>query len=235
VDLSGRIQAAIASVDLKRAAVLPPQSLVEHAADLYLLGPAGGNLLQMASALNANARQVSELRGIGLVERELWRGIAANLGRYQSLSSASRLSPCSPGVSSWHSLRIVPVETLAQSTAMGANTPITAAVFSAFLKCTTKAHLISIGEPAPNAHFADIEARISSMYKAVAKRRSPIGAEVAELLDFREPWRNVDHDAITHYVDCDTAVYDLAPPPHRTGGRHRKELSPPRNFVPIRF
>ena len=80
VDLSGRNQAAIASVDLKRAAVLPPPSLVEHAADLYLLSPAGGNLLQMASALNANARQVSELQEIGLVERELWSGIAANLG-----------------------------------------------------------------------------------------------------------------------------------------------------------
>lgn len=69
---------------------------------------------------------------------------------------------------------------------MGANNPITAALFSAFLKCPTKAYLMSIGEPAPDAHFADIEARISSMYKAVTKRRSPIGAEVAELFDFKE-------------------------------------------------
>jgi hypothetical protein len=38
-----------------------------------------------------------------------------------------------------------------------------------------------------------------------------------------------------HYVDCDTAVYDLVPPPHRTGGRQRQELSPSGTFVPIRF
>ena len=116
---------------------------------------------------------------------------------------------------------------------MDANNPITAAVFSAFLKCPTKAHLIAIGEPAPGTHFADIEAHISSMYKAAAKRRSPIGAEVAELLDFKELWRSLDHDAITHHVDCDTAVYDFAPPPHRPGARQRQELSPSGTFVPI--
>jgi hypothetical protein len=41
--------------------------------------------------------------------------------------------------------------------------PITAAVFSAFLKCPTKAHLLAIGEPAPGTFFTDIEVRISSM------------------------------------------------------------------------
>jgi hypothetical protein len=46
-------------------------------------------------------------------------------------------------------LRIVTVETLAELTGMDANNPITAALFSAFLKCPTKAHLMSIGEPAP--------------------------------------------------------------------------------------
>jgi predicted RecB family nuclease len=134
-----------------------------------------------------------------------------------------------------HCSRIVPIETLAQSTAMDANNQITATLFSAFLKCHTKAHLLAIGEPAPGAHFAGIEARISSMYKAAAKQRSAIGAEVAELLDFRELRRSRDHDAVTHYVDCDTAVYDLALPPHRPGARQRQELSPSRTFVPIRF
>jgi predicted RecB family nuclease len=118
---------------------------------------------------------------------------------------------------------------------MDANTPITAALFSAFLKCPTKAHLIAIGEPAPGAHFADIETHISSMYKAAAKRWSAIGAEVAELLDFKELWRSLDHDAISHHVDCDTAVYDFTPPPHRPGARQRQELLPSGTFVPIRF
>ena len=93
---------------------------------------------------------------------------------------------------------------------MNASKPITAAIFSAFLKCPTKAHLMSIGEPARSTHIADIEARTLSMYKAAAKPRPPIGAEVAQLLDFNELWRSREHDAITHHVDCDTAVYDFA-------------------------
>ena len=87
---------------------------------------------------------------------------------------------------------------------------ITAAVFSAFLKCPTKALLVAIGEPAPGSFVADIEARRSSMYKAAAKQRLRVGAEVAELLDFGERWRSLDYEAITHHVDCETAVYDFA-------------------------
>jgi hypothetical protein len=67
---------------------------------------------------------------------------------------------------------------------MDAYDPITAAAFSAFLKCPTKAHLLVIGEPAPAAFFADIEARASSMYKAAAKRRLSVGNGAAEPLDF---------------------------------------------------
>jgi hypothetical protein len=116
---------------------------------------------------------------------------------------------------------------------MDANNKITASIFSAFLKCPTKAHLMSIGEPAPGTHFADIEARISSMYKAVVKRRSAIGAKAAELLDFKEVWRILDQDVITYHVDCDTAVYDFAPPPHRPGRRQPQQLLPSGTFVPL--
>jgi hypothetical protein len=38
-------------------------------------------------------------------------------------------------------------ETLASSIAMSASNQISAAVFSAFVKCPTKAHLLAIGEP----------------------------------------------------------------------------------------
>ena len=103
---------------------------------------------------------------------------------------------------------------------MGASNPITAAVFSAFLKCPTKAHLLAIGEPAPSSYFVNIEERISSMYKAVANQRLRVGAEVAELLDFGELWRGPDYATVTHEVDCETAVYDFALPEHRPGG-HR--------------
>ena len=52
---------------------------------------------------------------------------------------------------------------------------------------------MAIGEPAPGAYFADIEARISSMYKAVAKRQLRIGAEVAEPLGFEQLWHSPDY------------------------------------------
>ena len=118
---------------------------------------------------------------------------------------------------------------------MHASNPITAAVFSAFLKCPTKAHLLAIGEPAPSSYFVNIEARISSMYKAVAKQRLRVGAEVAELLDFGQLWCSLDYEAITHHVDCETAVYDFALPPHRPENRQPQQSTPSSTFVPVLF
>ena len=39
---------------------------------------------------------------------------------------------------------------------------------------------------------ANIEGRISSMYKAVAKQQLRVGAEIAELLDFGQLWGSLD-------------------------------------------
>ena len=50
--------------------------------------------------------------------------------------------------------------------AMDRSDPITAAVFAAFLKCPTKAHLLMIDEPSPGTFFTDIQAQISSMHEA---------------------------------------------------------------------
>ena len=118
---------------------------------------------------------------------------------------------------------------------MDENNGITAAVFSAFLKCPTKAHLVAIGEPAPSAFFADIEAHNLSIYKAAAQRQLPIGAGSAEFLDFGQQWRSPDHESITHYVDCDTAIYDFAPRLHTPRGRKPLESSPSGTFVPVRL
>ncbi len=115
---------------------------------------------------------------------------------------------------------------------MKTNNSITAAVFSAFLKCPTKAHLLAIGEPAPCTYFADIDARISSMYKAVARRRLGVETELAEPLDFGQLWCSPDCATITHDVDCETAVYDFTLPP---GGRQSQEPSPSCAFVPVLF
>jgi hypothetical protein len=116
---------------------------------------------------------------------------------------------------------------------MDASNSITAAVFSAFIKCPTKAHLLAIGESPPGTFFAEVEARMSSMYKAMAKRRLHVGAEEAEPLEFVELWRGPDYATITHDVDCETAVYDFALPPHRSGGRQPQKSKPSRTFVPV--
>lgn len=117
---------------------------------------------------------------------------------------------------------------------MDANNLITAAVFSAFLRCPTKAHLLAIDEHASGTYFADIGARISSMYKAVAKRRLRVGAEGGEPLDFRQLCYDLDYDSTTQHVDCETAVYDFALPRHRPRGRKSKESSQS-GFVPVLF
>lgn len=128
----------------------------------------------------------------------------------------------------WHSPPIVSAHPPAQLTAMDAGNPITAAVFSAFIKCRTKAYLLAIGERAPGAYFADIEARIASLYKAAAKRRPRVGVEVAKPINFGELWRSPDYPTVTREVDCETAVYDLTLP-------QRKPRRRQRSFIPVLF
>jgi predicted RecB family nuclease len=118
---------------------------------------------------------------------------------------------------------------------MGASTQISAAIFSAFLKCPTKAHLLAIGEPVPGTFFVDIEARISSMYKAVAKQQLHTGAKATELLQFGQLWCSLDYGTVTHYVDCDTVVYDFALPQDRNAGPRPQKSSAFENFVPVPF
>ena len=46
---------------------------------------------------------------------------------------------------------------------------------------------------------------------------------------------SLDYGAITHHVDCETAVYDFAPPPRRPEGRQPRESSSSGTFVPVLF
>jgi predicted RecB family nuclease len=117
---------------------------------------------------------------------------------------------------------------------MNANNLITASVFSAFLKCPTKAHLLVIGEPNSGTFFADIEARISSMFKAAAQRLCA-GGEFTETLDFRQLAYSGDLESAPRYVDCKTTIYDLALPPYMPGHHRSQKSSPFKSFRPILF
>jgi len=118
---------------------------------------------------------------------------------------------------------------------MDASNQITAAVFSAFLKCSTKAHVLAIGEPAPDSFFADIEARISTMYRTAATQRLHIGADVIRPLAFSQLQRGIDNVAVTHHIDCDTVVYDLALPPQRSEDCQSQQIPPWGTLVPVLF
>src|SRR3954454_8173361 len=93
---------------------------------------------------------------------------------------------------------------------MNMSSPITATHFSAFLNCPMKAHLLAIGEPREGTFFADMEARISSSYKANATQKVRDGEGTIELLSFGDLRDNQDRETIISFVDCETAVYDFA-------------------------
>jgi Domain of unknown function DUF83 len=120
---------------------------------------------------------------------------------------------------------------------MDGTSQISALIFSAFLKCPTKAHLLASGEPATDGLFVDVQARISSLYKAVATRQLQLqaGTKEVELLDFGQLWCYLDDGTATHYVDCDTVVYDLALPQDRNAGPRPQKSSAFGNFVPVLF
>jgi predicted RecB family nuclease len=113
---------------------------------------------------------------------------------------------------------------------MSANNLITATIFSAFLKCPTKAHLLVISEPNSETFFADIEASISSMYQAKAQRRLCTEAEFPQPLDAGQPEHVHNYEIAPGYVDCNNAIYDPAQPQRIPAGHRPK---PSNKVVPI--
>jgi predicted RecB family nuclease len=115
---------------------------------------------------------------------------------------------------------------------MDTNNLITAAVFSAFLKCPTKAYLLMTGGTTSETFFADIEARISAMYTAAAQQRPHSGA--AKPLAFDQIAYGLECETSQRYVDCRTAVYDIAVAPKPKRYRAQKS-SPSGTFRPVVF
>ena len=116
---------------------------------------------------------------------------------------------------------------------MDASDPITAAVFSAFIKCPMKAHLLASGAPVTGTFFADMETRISSMYKAGAKQHLRVGTDAVKPLNFGDIYRDPGCATVTREVDCETAIYDFALPPRRPERGRPQKSKPPSTFVPV--
>ena len=110
---------------------------------------------------------------------------------------------------------------------------VTAAIFSAFLKCPMKAHLLALGERPPQTYISDIEAEISSMYKSMAWRTLHDRGETGEPGTFRQV-NDGPLGTSTRLVDCDTTVYDLDLAQGASVGR-RARKAPQDSVVPIHF
>jgi hypothetical protein len=83
---------------------------------------------------------------------------------------------------------------------METNDTVTAALFSAFLKCPTKAYFQAHGEIPPETYFCNVETKIASKYKLRAWRM------LQDRLTFEQMADGDSLATTTRWFDCDTAV-----------------------------
>ncbi|MGD0076330.1 MAG: hypothetical protein ABSD31_18640, partial [Candidatus Binataceae bacterium] len=114
---------------------------------------------------------------------------------------------------------------------MEPNKQITAVIFSAFVKCPTKAYLLASGEHKPDTYFTEVMTRVSSAYKNIASRQLPLGSGNADICRFDQLLCDQEGDNTHYHVDCETAVYDLSRTKRAGYGSH--VLSG--NTIPILF
>ncbi len=120
------------------------------------------------------------------------------------------------------------------SVAVALRTP-SFSIFSAFLKCPVKARLLAIAEPPPETCFSELEAGISSAYKSRAILMLQDRDEAANPATFSQRKDGQDLGAAPRWVDCDTAVYDLALLQHGLLDRHARKSSARNLVVPVLF
>jgi predicted RecB family nuclease len=118
---------------------------------------------------------------------------------------------------------------------MDASTDITAATFSAYLKCATKAYLTAHSEKAPDTFFADIRGRISDAYKIRASQNLPKGLPDALPIDFLQLIGNPGRDGATLFVDCETSFLACDHSASLRGSRRAKSSEPPQHWVPVLY
>jgi predicted RecB family nuclease len=112
---------------------------------------------------------------------------------------------------------------------------ITAEIFSAYLKCPTKAYLAAHGEKPPDPAFAEMRKRISAAYKAIAIQCPRTGSAGIVPIDFLRLSNRVAGDAATVFVDCDTVLYSRENPAPVSVGRRAKRAGSDRPNVPILY
>jgi predicted RecB family nuclease len=114
--------------------------------------------------------------------------------------------------------------------AMGASAKIIAAVFAAYLKCSTKAYLTAHDEKPPDTFVADTRGRISAAYKA-----GVIGLTGVMPINFLQLVSDPAIDVPTLFVDCETASYACDRPLSATTGRRTERSERRRDFVSVLY
>lgn len=118
---------------------------------------------------------------------------------------------------------------------MEASNSVTAAAFCAFLNCPTKAHVLAIAERLAETYFSDVLTEISSTYKSRAKTKLHAKGELGKCATFQEVQSTRAFGALPLWVDCDTAVYNLACSQHGPADRRTRESSPGGRVIPVLF
>ncbi|NGO55901.1 TM0106 family RecB-like putative nuclease [Allomesorhizobium camelthorni] len=118
---------------------------------------------------------------------------------------------------------------------MDASANISAAVFAAYLKCSTKAYLTAHGEKSPDSFFADTLGRTSAAYKARVSQGPRMGSTNAVSFDYLRQTGVPAEYTPTLLVDCETAACarDLAVAVRV--GNQTERADPGHDYVPIVF
>src|SRR3954452_16853524 len=117
---------------------------------------------------------------------------------------------------------------------MTTSTSIDETVFSAYLKCVTKAYLLATGETAPSSHFANAEACIVEAYRNRVVRHFRAASPPVEPIAFSEVGRDLGSHGMAYYVDSDTVTYGLQPK-HERGGCGSFQAAPGNDYVPVLY
>ncbi|MER9129023.1 TM0106 family RecB-like putative nuclease [Mesorhizobium sp. M0768] len=119
---------------------------------------------------------------------------------------------------------------------MDANGNISAAVFAAYQKCSTKAYLMVHGEKSPDSVFADTRGCIAAEYKARVSQNLGFGSTNKVVSFDHLRLTGVSAECMsTLLVDCETTSYgcDL-PVPVRVGSQAERS-DPGHGYVPVAF
>jgi predicted RecB family nuclease len=118
---------------------------------------------------------------------------------------------------------------------MDSRTPITMAIFSAYLKCVSKANLLVRGQTAPNSYFVDNEALITEGYKKKAVRRLRESSPDFEPMAFSEVTCGIGAHQTRCYVDCETVTYNCVKSRRERKHFAARKAASGHHYVPVLF